>query len=136
MMNRHSSKLRRHLPTFSPGGNKDIKGNCIQPLFFGRRDGSAHLYKLLHLDEQSELFLQDLIILSEGDKYFQEVKYLILMKEFKFVDTMHNKQMLLRELPTLYLVTTSENLSVPLRETLSWSRNKSMTNTYILRNIY
>lgn len=38
-------------------------------------------YKLLQLDEQSELFIQALIILTGGDKCFQEVKRLILRKD-------------------------------------------------------
>lgn len=91
MTNRQLNKLRKHLLIFPIGGNKDINGKCTQTLFFGRRDRSAHLYRLLQLDEQSELFNQDLIMLTGGDNYYQEVKHFILRQEFKLVDTTYNK---------------------------------------------
>lgn len=90
MTNRQSNKLRKHLLIFPLGGNKDINGKCIQTLFFGRRDRSAQLYRLLQLDEQSELFNQDLIMLTGGDNYYQEVKHFILRQEFKLVNTKYN----------------------------------------------
>lgn len=48
---------------------------------------------------------------------------------------MYNKQTLLQEMPTLYFARISENVSVPLRETLSQSRSKSVPNMPILKNI-
>lgn len=65
---------------------------------------------MFKLDIQSKLFTQDLTTLNGEDEHFQEV-------------------------PTLYFARILENVSVPLKETLSQSRSKSVPNIPILKNI-